>query len=104
MLTKEENEFLTRVGPGTPAGELFRRYWLPVETSANLGQYVRGGTGPRLAAGLALAGLLVPPPLLYLLSQAAEGLYQPKFQARYLVLFAPLMALLLALAPSALVR
>jgi len=29
MLTKEENEFLTRVGPGTAAGELFRRYWLP---------------------------------------------------------------------------
>ncbi|HZT07565.1 MAG TPA: Rieske 2Fe-2S domain-containing protein [Chloroflexota bacterium] len=30
MLTKEENEFLTRVGPGTPAGELLRRYWMPV--------------------------------------------------------------------------
>src|SRR5437870_4294801 len=30
MLTKEENEFLTRVGPGTPAGDLLRRYWLPV--------------------------------------------------------------------------
>lgn len=30
MLTREENEMLTRVGPGTPAGELLRRYWLPV--------------------------------------------------------------------------
>jgi 5,5'-dehydrodivanillate O-demethylase oxygenase subunit len=30
VLTKEENEFITRVGPGTPAGELLRRYWLPV--------------------------------------------------------------------------
>ena len=30
MLTQAENEFLTRVGPGTPAGELLRRYWLPV--------------------------------------------------------------------------
>src|SRR5829696_3564729 len=30
MLTPEENELLTRIGPGTPAGELFRRYWLPV--------------------------------------------------------------------------
>ncbi|MEA2639745.1 MAG: 5,5-dehydrodivanillate O-demethylase oxygenase subunit, partial [Chloroflexota bacterium] len=30
VLTREENEFITRVGPGTPAGELFRRYWLPV--------------------------------------------------------------------------
>src|SRR4051794_11071100 len=29
MLTKEENDFLTHVGPGTPAGQLFRRYWLP---------------------------------------------------------------------------
>lgn len=30
MLTREENERLTRVGPGTPAGELLRRYWHPV--------------------------------------------------------------------------
>jgi 5,5'-dehydrodivanillate O-demethylase len=30
MLTKEENEFITRVGPGQPAGELLRRYWHPV--------------------------------------------------------------------------
>jgi 5,5'-dehydrodivanillate O-demethylase len=27
MLTQAENETLTRVGPGTPAGELLRRYW-----------------------------------------------------------------------------
>jgi len=26
-LTQAENEMLTRVGPGTPAGELLRRYW-----------------------------------------------------------------------------
>jgi phenylpropionate dioxygenase-like ring-hydroxylating dioxygenase large terminal subunit len=29
MLTQEMNEFLTRTGPGTPMGELFRRYWIP---------------------------------------------------------------------------
>ena len=29
MLTNEDNETLTRVGPGTPMGELFRRFWLP---------------------------------------------------------------------------
>jgi 5,5'-dehydrodivanillate O-demethylase oxygenase subunit len=29
MLTVEENEMLTRVGPGTPTGELLRRYWHP---------------------------------------------------------------------------
>jgi nitrite reductase/ring-hydroxylating ferredoxin subunit len=30
MMTKEETELLTRVGPGTPAGEWFRQYWQPV--------------------------------------------------------------------------
>ncbi|MEA2640991.1 MAG: phthalate 4,5-dioxygenase [Chloroflexota bacterium] len=29
MLSKEENELLTRTGPGTPMGALLRRYWLP---------------------------------------------------------------------------
>jgi 5,5'-dehydrodivanillate O-demethylase len=36
MLTKEENERLTRIGPGTPAGELLRRYWYPVATAQEL--------------------------------------------------------------------
>jgi 5,5'-dehydrodivanillate O-demethylase len=36
MLTREENEMLTRVGPGTPAGELLRRYWLPVGVASEL--------------------------------------------------------------------
>ena len=30
MITQEENELLTRVGPGTPGGELLRRYWHPI--------------------------------------------------------------------------
>src|SRR6266853_1818607 len=30
MFAAERNELLTRVGAGTPIGELFRRYWLPV--------------------------------------------------------------------------
>ena len=29
MLNQTDNDRLTRVGPGTPAGELFRRYWQP---------------------------------------------------------------------------
>ena len=29
MLSKEENQIVTRVGPGTPMGETMRRYWLP---------------------------------------------------------------------------
>ena len=30
MLSREDNELLTRVGAGTPTGELFRRYWMPL--------------------------------------------------------------------------
>jgi phthalate 4,5-dioxygenase oxygenase subunit len=30
MLTQEQNDILTQVGPGTPVGNLFRRFWLPV--------------------------------------------------------------------------
>jgi 5,5'-dehydrodivanillate O-demethylase len=36
MLTREENETLIRVGRGTPAGELLRRYWHPVAASGEL--------------------------------------------------------------------
>ncbi|HLH22298.1 MAG TPA: Rieske 2Fe-2S domain-containing protein [Chloroflexota bacterium] len=36
MLTPEENERLTRVGPGTPCGEFLRRYWHPVGFVAEL--------------------------------------------------------------------
>lgn len=36
MLTKEENELLTRVGPSTPMGELMRRFWQPVALSEEL--------------------------------------------------------------------
>jgi phenylpropionate dioxygenase-like ring-hydroxylating dioxygenase large terminal subunit len=36
MVTQAENETLVRVGPGTDVGELMRRYWHPVATSAQL--------------------------------------------------------------------
>jgi len=36
MLTREENERLTRVGAGTPMGETMRRYWLPALLSWEL--------------------------------------------------------------------
>jgi 5,5'-dehydrodivanillate O-demethylase len=36
MLTQEENELLTQVGPGTPGGELLRRYWHPVAAAGEL--------------------------------------------------------------------
>ena len=35
-MTPAQNDFLTRVGPGTPMGTLFRRYWLPVLLSEEL--------------------------------------------------------------------
>ena len=33
MLSQEENDLFTRVGPGTPMGALLRRYWHPVGIS-----------------------------------------------------------------------
>ena len=30
MITEEKNQQLTRVGPGTPMGELLRRHWHPI--------------------------------------------------------------------------
>ena len=43
MLTQQDNELLTRVGPGTPMGELMRRYWMPA-------LLVLGAAGARLPA------------------------------------------------------
>ena len=36
MTTVRENEILTRVGAGTPMGELMRRYWIPAAISTEL--------------------------------------------------------------------
>ncbi|HLY65936.1 MAG TPA: aromatic ring-hydroxylating dioxygenase subunit alpha, partial [Chloroflexota bacterium] len=36
MLAQEENELLTRVGPGTPMGNLMRQYWLPAALCSEL--------------------------------------------------------------------
>ena len=36
MLTAEQNETLTRTGPGTPMGDVFRRYWMPALLSREL--------------------------------------------------------------------
>ena len=36
MLTREDNEILTRVGPGTPTGQLMRQYWIPALISSEL--------------------------------------------------------------------
>jgi phthalate 4,5-dioxygenase oxygenase subunit len=36
MLSPENNELLTRVGPGTPMGDLMRQYWVPALLSTEL--------------------------------------------------------------------
>jgi phenylpropionate dioxygenase-like ring-hydroxylating dioxygenase large terminal subunit len=36
MLSKEQNEYVTRVGPGTPMGALMRQYWVPAMLSSEL--------------------------------------------------------------------
>ncbi len=48
MLSKEANEKLTLVGPGTPMGNLLRRYWHPVAASVEV--------PPETAIGVKLLG------------------------------------------------
>ncbi len=36
MLSNQENELITRAGPGTPMGELMRRYWVPALLSEEI--------------------------------------------------------------------
>jgi len=46
VLSQADNELLTRVGPGTPMGNLFRQYWLPALLSSELPE--RDGAPRRL--------------------------------------------------------
>ena len=36
MPSLRESEALTRVGPGTPMGEMMRQYWIPAAMSSEL--------------------------------------------------------------------
>src|SRR5258705_5078038 len=45
MLSRDDNERLTRTGAGTPMGALIRQYWIPVVTS---GELVAGGRVKRV--------------------------------------------------------
>ena len=38
MLSKYNNELLTRVAAGTPMGQLMRRYWIPASFSETVGE------------------------------------------------------------------
>lgn len=49
MMSQEQNDRLTRIGPGQPAGELLRRYWMPAALSEEL-------SGERPVVGVTLLG------------------------------------------------
>src|SRR6185503_1612321 len=49
MISAEQNELMTRVGPGTPAGMLLRNYWQPVALLEEL-------QGPRPVKAVRLLG------------------------------------------------
>src|SRR5437667_12891514 len=36
MLSRDDNELLCRIGPGTPMGNLMRQYWVPAALSSEL--------------------------------------------------------------------
>ena len=38
MLPHEDNELITRVGPGTPMGNTMRRYWMPALLSSEIAE------------------------------------------------------------------
>ena len=40
-MTKEENDLLTQTGPGTPCGEMLRRYWQPAALAAEIQSFFR---------------------------------------------------------------
>jgi len=46
MLKQQDNDLLTQTGPGTPMGELFRRFWLPALLSEEVAE--AGGEPVRL--------------------------------------------------------
>jgi nitrite reductase/ring-hydroxylating ferredoxin subunit len=49
MISAEQNDLMTRVGPGTPAGDLLRRYWQPVALEDEL-------AGPRPVRAVRVLG------------------------------------------------
>jgi nitrite reductase/ring-hydroxylating ferredoxin subunit len=54
MTTREQNDYLTQTGPGTPMGDLFRCYWIPVMHADEVG----GPGGPPVRVKLLSERLL----------------------------------------------
>lgn len=57
MLSAEDNEILTRVGPGTPMGNLLRRYWIPACLSSEIAEPDGAPVRVRLLGEDLVAGL-----------------------------------------------
>jgi nitrite reductase/ring-hydroxylating ferredoxin subunit len=38
MLSREENDLITQTGPGTPMGEVFRRFWIPAVLASEISE------------------------------------------------------------------
>ena len=49
MMSAQENDLITRIGPGTPCGNLMRRYWQPAALVEEL-------AGPRPVKAVRLLG------------------------------------------------
>ena len=43
MLSESENRLMTQVGPGTPGGDMLRRYWWPITLAEHARQRAEGG-------------------------------------------------------------
>ena len=56
MLSREENELITRVGRGTPMGSTMRMYWIP----ALLAREIAEPDGPPVRVRLWASGCLRP--------------------------------------------
>ena len=84
MLSREENELLCRIGPGTPMGQMMRRYWMPALLSEELpepdGAPIRVPTSmtriPCSGAVIRAADSFVQPRL-----RAADSLVRPRLRA-----------------------
>ena len=70
VLTNEENDLVTRTGPGTPCGNLLRSYWQPAALSEELPEAM----GYRI--GLLFIGVFVAGSALAGLGGALWGMYQ----------------------------
>ena len=68
MLSAEKNRLLTQVGPGTPMGELLRRYWMPIGGASELDSqsdqaHSSDGRRPRALQGSGRTVRAARPPL-----------------------------------------